>query len=93
MSLTKQQAWTLARRLDGWGRAIANEIAEHGSPNTFGVRELAGLYSGLKIQQGYDFSKARTGDLQEVVNSLLRKRGLEEIVLNYAGGRFSVVDV
>ncbi len=62
MSISRRSEEKLRRILRLWSQAIRTESAEHGRPNSFGVRELAGEY-GLDPRDGYRIGATRRSDL------------------------------
>jgi hypothetical protein len=64
MGPSKAQWRRIWARVELWGKALENEIAQHGRPNSFGVMELAGEY-GLRPRDGYYLGDCRLSELWE----------------------------
>ncbi len=62
MSISKASEAKLRRILSHWSEAIKDESAQHGRPNSFGVRELAGEHM-LNPRDGYRIGQSRLPDL------------------------------
>lgn len=82
MSISRAGADKLRRVLRQWSAAIILSVEEHGAPNGFGVRELAGKYR-LDPRDGYRLGQTRILDLR----LWLEPKGL---TVSYVSGRFLV---
>lgn len=78
--ISKRAEARLRQILSQWARALARSVEEHGTPNSFGVVELAGEFN-LTRRDGYRLGRERLQELQA---------RLHGFVLNYKSGRFTV---
>lgn len=79
MSISRAAEARLLERLLTWSNALKHARKEHGTPNSFGVVELAGEY-GLTKAHGYYLGFCRTPDLTSWCG----------FPVEYAKGRFYV---
>lgn len=54
-------------KLELWAKAIRRSAEEHGRPNSFWVRELAGEFGGLETSTGYYIGRKRLFDLWQAL--------------------------
>lgn len=76
--ISKRAEARLRQILSQWARAISISVEEHGTPNSFGVVELAGEFN-LVRRDGYRLGRERLQELQARVHGF---------VLHYKHGRF-----